>query len=517
MGKFSRQTAPRVRAPIATTERRMYTHERGIGFERDTKSELFLTAVTSLFGESTFYETATRDDRLLDLIRATTATDPEWVAKLVSYVRDVAQLRSVAVVLAAEYVAAGGPDGRAVVNAALKRADEPGEMLAYWTNRYGRSLPKPIKRGVSDAVDRLYTETSALRYDGKGVAWRFGDVLEVVHPRFKGKDALAKYLLSVRQDGVEAPTEGLPIVAADKRLLRLPEAARRDAIGSEDWNAAHWSWERLSGWLPGGMDAAAWEAVVQHMGYMALLRNLRNFDQAGISDATATYVAAKLADPAEVGRSRQFPLRFLSAWRAVESMRWGYPLELALEHSVANVPALTGRTLIMVDTSGSMHNRMSDQSGRRRYEVAAIFGAALAKRAEKVDVYTYDTNPVPWETSRPMLVCLDEIRQRAERGGATYTFQSLGQVYAGHDRVLILTDEQAHDAHMARAVTETIPRLYTFNVAGYAPAHAASSPGHFTFGGLTDAAFRLIGLLEAGDYTDWDRLFASTTSTFTAA
>lgn len=25
-------------------------------------------------------------------------------------------------------------------------------MLAYWTSRYGRAVPKPVKRGVADAV-----------------------------------------------------------------------------------------------------------------------------------------------------------------------------------------------------------------------------------------------------------------------------------------------------------------------------------------------------------------------------
>src|SRR3712207_7767035 len=52
-------------------------------------------------------------------------------------------------------------------------------------------------------------------------------------------------------------------------------------------------------------------ALAPTMGYMALLRNLRNFDEAGMPDEVAAVVAARLGDPDEVARSRQLPYRFL--------------------------------------------------------------------------------------------------------------------------------------------------------------------------------------------------------------
>ena len=93
------------------------------------------------------------------------------------------------------------------------------------------------------------------------------------------------------------------------------------------------------------------------MGYMALLRNLRNFDEAGVPDDVAERVAAKLADPDEVARSRQFPFRFLAAYEQAPSLRWGHALDTALQLSLANLPALPGRSLILVDTSASMTSR----------------------------------------------------------------------------------------------------------------------------------------------------------------
>lgn len=96
------------------------------------------------------------------------------------------------------------------------------------------------------------------------------------------------------------------------------------------------TWEVLAGRLQGPMDAAAWEAAIPSMGAMALVRNLRNFDEAGVSDEVAAQVAAKISDPAVVAASWQFPFRYLAAYRHAPSLRWAYPLERALGHSLAN-------------------------------------------------------------------------------------------------------------------------------------------------------------------------------------
>ena len=72
-------------------------------------------------------------------------------------------------------------------------------------------------------------------------------------------------------------------------------------------------------------------SVIPSMGYMALLRNLRNFDEAGISDERARYVREVLADPERVAKSRQFPYRFWSAYKNVPSLDWASTLEKALE------------------------------------------------------------------------------------------------------------------------------------------------------------------------------------------
>src|SRR5690606_35596365 len=105
--------------------------------------------------------------------------------------------------------------------------------------------------------------------------------------------------------------ELLPMVAANAALRRAaatrPEVLRDPAV----LRTAGMTWEDVLSLAGSRVDKRGlWEALIPSMGYMALLRNLRNFDEAGVSDEVVQQVAARLADPAQVARSRQFPLRF---------------------------------------------------------------------------------------------------------------------------------------------------------------------------------------------------------------
>ena len=106
------------------------------------------------------------------------------------------------------------------------------------------------------------------------------------------------------------------------------------------------------------MDAEAWEAVIPSMGVMALVRNLRNFDEAGISEPAIDAVIAKITDADEVAKARLFPYQVWAAYKHAPSDNWKRALGRTLELTVANIPALDG-TLVVIDTSGSMQAPVS--------------------------------------------------------------------------------------------------------------------------------------------------------------
>ncbi|WP_449063091.1 TROVE domain-containing protein [Planomonospora algeriensis] len=271
------------------------------------------------------------------------------------------------------------------------------------------------------------------------------------------------------------------------------------------------TWEALAGWLQGPMDAAAWQAVIPSMGYMALLRNLRNLDEAGVSDEVAAHVAARLADPGEVARSRQLPFRFYSAYRSAPSLRWGHALERALTSATGNVPSFGGRTLVLVDTSASMTSGgVSARSKVTPAQAAALFGVALAARGERVDLYGFADGVFRHGVRRGASVLKEVERfcaRTGEVGHGTQIADSVRRTYSGHDRVVILSDMQTMSGHYGGGVTGAVPEhvpMYGFNLQGYRHAAMPTGSGNrHEFGGFSDAVFRLIPLLEAGRDADW--------------
>ncbi|GAA4490544.1 TROVE domain-containing protein [Actinoallomurus oryzae] len=549
MSKFNRPDArAAVSSPVKTKSRASgRTYEGAPGHARDAKSELFLLAVANMVSEDTFYERAKdRDDRFTSLIHKLAVEDADWTARLLGWLRNGAHMRSASLVGAAEYVkarlnaagtrerrtheagegpgaAAFGGDSlayrtttnRRVIDSVLQRADEPGEMLAYWTSKYGRNIPKPVKRGVADAVGRLYTERNLLKYDTDSKGFRFGDVVDLVHPvagshseawrEWQGE--LFRYALDRRHNRGTVPNPDLlPMLAYNLAFLESAGENPECLLDTDALKRAGLTWENALSLAGSKVDKKAlWEAMIPSMGYMALLRNLRNFDQAGVSDEVAEQVAARLADPEQVEKSRQFPFRFLAAYNAAPSLRWSWALEKALNASLSNVPTLPGRTLILVDRSGSMFGAISQRSGLNRADSAAIFGTALAIRAASADLVEFGTShrPVRFSAGSSVLSTLKEFTSM----GGTNTAEAVRANYRRHDRVVIVTDEQAwsgyHGADPLGQVPANVP-VYTWNLAGHQYGHGPSGESQrHTFGGLTDAAFRMIPLLEVGQNATW--------------
>lgn len=514
MSKFSNKYI-RIRpvAPVKAGPGRALTHEAALGYVPDLESELFLMAATYMATEPTFYETAeAREARFVDLVHRVTASNPEFVARLAPYLRKELKIRSASIMLAAEYVAGGGEGGRAVVDSVLQRGDEPAEMIGYWHSRYGRAMKMAVKRGVADGATRLYNERSALRYDGLGRGIRMADVIELTHP--KPRDAkqseLFKWLLDKRHhnDAVANP-DVLPVLAASAAQANIPADERRAMLRTEGTDTvakAGTSWERLAGWLPGGMDAEAWDAVIPNMGVMALIRNLRNFDEQEVSRRSVNTVLAKITDPDEVAKARLFPYQVWAAYSNAPSDDWKAALGTTLDLTTQNVPSLD-RTLVVIDTSGSMQAPVSAKSRMSRVEVAAVMAAVTGARSSQTDtvIFGQTNTAVRFRKGTSTLARVDQVAKLiGSVGHATYGHAAIRDHFdpRKHDRVVMFTDDQMADANAVDI--SNVPVIYTVDLAGYRPRSTpAGQRGRYTLAGFSDATFSLMQTLEAGRNADW--------------
>jgi len=505
MSKFARTTrtlapAPvKAKGPLKTKDTTAKTYNGGAGYVKGDKTALFTMGVSSFLGnEGTFYETGSaRDARFIDLVHKVTKKDPEWVANFAAWLRSDANTRTAATMAACEYVKAGGPHGRTVIDKVCQRADEPAEVLGYWISRHGRKIPAAVKRGVSDAARRLYNERSALKWDSSLASVRMGDVLALTHPKpvAEWQSNLFTYLGDVRHGRKDPRVDGLPVIqgvrewreaaAAGKLNLDLPDGI---------------TWEALSSYT--AMDAKAWEAMIPKMGYMALLRNLRNFEEAGISAEARKAVIDRISDPDEVAKSRQLPFRFWSAWENSDSVRYGGAIEDALEYSLANVPRFGGRTLVMVDTSGSMQSPMSGKSKISCVKAGSLFGAAVAAASDSGSLWAFGTSTKKVAT-KPSVIKTVEAIESTDVGYGTNTWQSVEKAWqtdGPFDRVLVFTDMQSNPSRVS--LPADVP-IYVWDLRGYRTADIKTGANRHLLAGLSDQSFKMISLLEDLSSANW--------------
>lgn len=523
MSKFNKgglTTAPKpmtVTSPLATSPAPdTVTHNRAAAYSRDDKSALFLLALSNMVGESNFHESAEcRDERFGALVNAVAVADPAWMAGFLPWVRSVANMRSAPLVAAVDamhaMLAAKVGGSAAILEAVMRRPDEPGEALAIHVQRYGRRWPMPLKKACARAARRMYTQRMAIKYDTGTHAFRFGDVIDLVHPvpRDAEQAALFKACLDRSRRRADPRYDGLAMLAADAALRAAAEQDPTVLLAPGALAAAGWIFQDALPYFGDGTKVTKrqlWEAVIPHMGWEALLKNLAGFDRAGVCDEIADTVAARLADPEQVRRAQVLPFQVLAALEQVPSERWRHPLERALYASLSNIPVLAGRTLVLIDTSASMtRTYFSSKSKMTAAKAAAVFGVATGHRQAAADVYGFASGVFKHEArvGSSLVPAINAFLARTgEVGHGTDVTGALRQTFRGHDRVFVFSDEQSSTAHDAAIVAPHVP-FYVFNLGGYAVAYAPSGANVHTLGGMNDATFKMIEVLESRRSVTW--------------
>jgi TROVE domain/von Willebrand factor type A domain len=514
------------------------TYGGGKGAVSNSKTELFRLGVNLFYGgEDTFYEKGkNRDDRFTSLVEANAIDDPIWTVNFLVWLRNTANIRTASVVGAAHFVHARlnnkkakeedellssvGHKGmnRYVISEVLSRADEPGEFIAYWISKWGDKLPKPVKRGIADSVLKLYNEYTVLKYDTASHAIRFSNVLNMAHPKpdKPWRAELFKYVIDKRYENKDT-SYALTMINENTALRAEAQKNPKVLLDMDRVKAAGLTWEDSLSMAGSKVDKAKlWEAVIPSMGIFALVRNLRNFEQAGISKESRDYVISQLSNADVIAKSRMFPFRFLSAFNEVGSLHYQAALETALELSTQNIPVFDEGTLVLIDTSGSMSATISNNSKMTRAGAGALFGAAIAaKNPGTVDLVMFGTNSKQLivKPGTSVLNIVREVdRRNNEVGSGTETAKALEKHFSPkkHKRVLIFTDGQSfgrsyglwgyyggsnvadfnfHDAY-----------VYAFDLAGYKVTDLpVGKDRKYQLGGLSDATFKLIPMLEQGE------------------
>jgi hypothetical protein len=300
----------------------------------------------------------------------------------------------------------------------ITRADMLTDFLAiYWK---GKKTPiaKCAKKGLAEAFHN-FNEYKFAKYDRDG-AIKLRDVMFLVHPKPRN----------------EHETQLFSKIAS--RTLDVPE-----------------TWETM---LSAGKDKkATFTYLIEEgkIGGLAMLRNIRNMREAGVERK----VIEKGLD--ELKSSMLLPLNFLQA--ADNNPEFKRQIEDAMIGSYANLPKLQGRTLFIVDVSGSMNCRYSAKSNYNRIDAAAAMAMLAANQCEDFELvctaghdgrHTHKTEHIKYPAKGFDLI--GQIREAYGRlgGGGIFTRQCLEWCRANltgeFDRIIIFSDSQDCDYYEKR-------------------------------------------------------------------
>lgn len=414
------------------------THEGAAAQHINAEQQLRRSVMACMLWEDSFYESG--ESIAARIATAVAHCDPAKVATIAIEAREKMKLRHVPLLIVREM--ARLPGHKALVAKTLaqviQRPDELTEFLAIYWKEKRQPLSAQVKKGLAAAFAK-FGEYALAKYNRDG-AVKLRDVLFLSHA--KPIDGRAGFTKLARQ--TERRLGAVPKLADGEALYR--KVVDNTLTTPDTWEVA----------LSGGADKK--ETFLRLMadkklGALALLRNLRNMAETGVEK---TIVADALAS---MDAGRVLPFRFIAAARAVP--QWEDAIEPAMLRCLVEAANLPGKTVLLVDVSGSMDSAISAKSDLKRLDAACGLAILLREICADVAVLTFSDRLVAIPPRRGFAlrdaIVGSQPHHGTRLGGAVAALQG-----HQHDRLIVITDEQSHD---------TVPapqgKGYMLNVAAY--------------------------------------------------
>ena len=397
------------------TENSMKTvnHEGNAAYKMADKAALMTMVLTSFFNEQKFY--GDNSESLANILKNVIKDDPQFVSNLAIFARREFNMRSVPHVITG-YLAntsEGKPFVKETVKKIVLRGDDATEILSFYLNTFGKPIPNSLRKALRDIFPTFDAYTLA-KYKGEGKSVKMRDILCLCRPT--------------------------PTSEEQSKLWK-------DLLEGKIAPAYTWETELSAK----GNTKETWEELIDSgkVGYMALLRNLRNIVDAEPSNIQK--VLDKIADPEAVRKSKQLPFRFLSAYRNIPENKWDglnarSALERAAEISVENLPRIPGKTVIAIDASWSMSCTLSKNSDVTCHDISVLLGIIASKICEKSIVWTFN-NSLNNFTENSSGNILHAAMHGSHPYGGTNMYLPFEEILRDRivaDRIIILSDNECN-------------------------------------------------------------------------
>lgn len=403
----------RTNKPKKFTEK---THEGAPAARANAEQALRRSVLSCMLFENEFYEDGQEISKRIMELAAN--VQPPVLAALAVEARTNANLRHVPLLLLKALVKHG--NGRLVADAiynTIQRADELAEFLAIYWKDGKKPLSNPMRKGLARAFTK-FNEYQLAKYNRPGDV-KLRDVLFLSHA--KPKTGVKGYTKMARHEKTgEKPT--------DEGSVLFDKLAKNELATPDTWE---------SNLVAGKDKKETFERLINegNLGYFALVRNLRGMLEAGVDDTLVRQAILARKGGAE----KLLPFRFTAAARAAPVFE--RELDTSLLANIAAMPKLEGKTVVLVDVSGSMESKMSAKSDMTRMDAAATL-ASVINGDVRVFSFSNDMKEVP---PRKGMAGVDAIISSQSHGGTELGRAVRATAGIPHDRLIVITDEQSHD------------------------------------------------------------------------
>ncbi len=464
-----------------------------------------LTMLNTLKLENQFYRSENETMRELKLVVDECAKEDTYlVAQCIVYSRCVGEgMRSINH-LAASYLAPhcagqewakrfyGLWNKRTKSGGTIFRPDDMAEIIACFSAMNKTKVTNSMKKGFASAIENL-DAYSLLKYKNPMI-----DVINLVHPRPEKSSAIVE-VNGERISAIDSIMKGLSVSADTWEVAQSDagqEVAKAVKEGKIDKNEAEKILKEAK--------AENWDSLLNEgkLGILAALRNIRNILKTSAKESTIDSLCKLLSDSDAIRKGKIMPYQMdlahevtISEFSNSDSRKVAQALLKGFEAAVPNLAEmLPGRTLVMVDFSGSMGTPMTDgsRSGKRYkstcMDKAALIAATIAK-GTNADVIRFGSSAeyVKWNANSDVFSIAKNMRR--DMGGTSLASawreaQSSGRKY---DRVFILSDNEcnrgsSYSSYMNYVKSVGSPYVYSVDLAAYGTTQLAGDKVRYYYG-----------------------------------
>lgn len=410
-------------------------HEGEVVHQLNTLETLFSKVLGSFFGEGTFYEDKDTDsvyEELKELVKNVPEKDKEYVLKIARLGREHNMITYPLALLTVcmnderfkydKFVdeVIGKNKLQTYTKYIVKRSKDILDILAMQEMNEKTfnflAMPMQMRKGLKERIE-YFNEYKLSKYLGKGNSVSLADAIKLLHP--KGSKSKCDFYKRVIENRV--------VFGNDVKQIQSELTKKGD------------NYDDL-------------KDSIKKSSLLSVLKNLTALKKRGLLEDKNVVedICSMLTNKDIVVRSRLLPFRFYSAYIEMSHfVRYTYKEEIenalvkALDLSIENLPDIEGKTVIVIDVSGSMCDFISNRSNMMAKNVAILLGIICSKKSN-ADVYIFASQCEKVNVPKRLSV-IDSMEYvlNGNVGGGTYLDKALDKVMeegGSYDNLIILSD-----------------------------------------------------------------------------